>query len=211
MTTHQSKALLDGNQANQAEAVQKILVVDDSDVILRLVKHALEREGYDVWTAVSGEEALRMVEKHGVPHLAIVDINMPPGMDGFELCRRLHTFCDVPIIMLSAEQEEATVAQGLDRYAEDYIVKPDDGPLRIVELTSRVGRVLRRMGTFGYALSPTINVDARLQVSFAKRHIFVHGREISLTPTETKILYVLMRHAGRTVATDFLLQRVWPL
>ena len=211
MIGYQATAFTTADALGHNTGVYKIMVVDDSQVILRLVSHTLQQEGYDVSTAVSGEEALSLIRKHGIPHLAIVDINMPPGMDGFEFCRQLHSFSDVPIIMLSAEQEEQIVALGLDRYAEDYIVKPDDGPLRVLELSSRVRRVLLRIGTFGYMLAPLIRVDARLQVNFAERYILINGQQCSLTPTETKILYVLMRHAGRTVANDFLLQRVWPL
>lgn len=208
MSSYQSNVFTESKPGGE---VYRILVVDDSQVILRLVSHKLRQEGHEVSTAVSGEEALDLIRKQGIPHLAIVDINMPPGMDGFEFCRRLHAFSDVPIILLSAEQEEQIVALGLDRYAEDYIVKPNDGPLRIIELSSRVRRVLLRMGNFGYKLAPLIRVDERLQVNFAERYLLIEGRKVSLTPTESKILSVLMRHAGRIVTNEFLLQRVWPL
>jgi DNA-binding response OmpR family regulator len=195
----------------EPDGAYHLLVVDDSEVILRLVGHVLRQEGYNVWTAQSGEEALRMVRKHGIPHLAIVDINMPPGMDGFEFCRRLHSFSDVPIMMLSAEQEESTVAAGLDQYAEDYIVKPEDGSLRMVELTSRVRRVLHRLGTNRRQQQVLARLDERVQVNFAEQYLLVEGQKVSLTPTETKILHLLWRHAGQTVTNEFLLKRVWPL
>jgi DNA-binding response OmpR family regulator len=190
--------------------VQHILVVDDSQVIRHLVKYILVEAGYDVWTAVSGEEALEIISKKGLPHLAIVDINMPPGMDGFALCDKLHQFSDVPIIMLSAEEGEETVVTGLEYHAEDYIVKPSNGPLRAAELKARVKTVLNRMGDFAYTLDPIVIVDERLQVDFPGRCAFIAGEKIKLTPTETKLLYLLMRHGGRTITNEYLLRRVWP-
>lgn len=186
---------------------QTILVVDDNPHIVRAVQITLEGEGYRVMTAFSGPEALQQVKRSGLPHLAIVDLNMP-GMDGFELCASLQEFSDLPIIMLTAIADEQTTVYGLDRYAEDYMVKP----FRAGELVARVRRVLRRLGDFAYTLAPVIFIDEDLQVDFSNRQIYVHKKEepISLTPTETKLLYILMRNAGRTVTNEFLLRRVWP-
>jgi DNA-binding response OmpR family regulator len=185
-------------------------MVDDDKILLEILAHALQKEGFETWTAVSGRDALRCLQQKGLPHLAILDINMP-GMDGFELSRRIHRFADLPIILLSAEDEEEVVVQGLKLFAEDYIVKPTNGPLRLKELASRVERVLRRIGDFAYTLDPVITVDEQLQVDLARRKIHRDGETITLTPTETKLLYILMRYAGRTVATQFLLRRMWPL
>ena len=79
----------------------KILAVDDSDVALHMVRADLSQSGFQVMTATSGEAALQIMAEQGLPHLAIVDVNMPDGMDGFELCERLHQFSDVPVIMLT--------------------------------------------------------------------------------------------------------------
>ena len=121
--------------------LQRILAVDDNTYTLRIVKHTLEQAGYQVSTAVSGEEALTTIDRYGLPHLAIVDLHMP-GMSGFELCRTIHDFSDVPVIMLTAVASEETIIEGLEEHAEDYIVKPFNPP----ELVARVERVLRRMG-----------------------------------------------------------------
>lgn len=190
---------------------QRILVVDDSRVILTIVRHILEEAGFEVSTAVSGEDALNLIKKKGLPHLAIVDINMDPGMDGFEFCEKVHRFSDLPIVMLSSEEDESVVVEGLNRHAEDYMVKPASGPLRGEELVSRVRRVLRRVGDSDYVLEPVTAIDERLQVDFANRRAFVDGEEIKLTPTEAKLLYILVHHAGRTLRTDYLLGRMWPL
>ncbi len=189
---------------------KRILVVDDSIVILELVRHVLEQEAYAVWTAVSGDEALRLIDKIGLPDLAIVDINMP-GMDGFTFGRKISQISDVPIVLLSAEENEETVVRGLKQFAEDYIVKPKSGPLRAEELKARVFTVLNRVGESGYALEPVVTIDDELQIDFAARQAYVRGETVRLTPTETKLLHILMHHAGRTMTFSYLLRRLWPL
>lgn len=185
---------------------QRILVVDDDPAILHLVKDKLDRAGFEVFTATSGQHALDVIDRRGLPHLAIVDIMMP-GMDGFELCRTIQQFTDLPVIMLTAVDEEETVIRGIEHFAEDYITKPFSPR----ELVARVQRVLRRIGDFAYALDPVMRVDDRLAVDFAHQQAVVDEQPVPLTPTETKLLYILMRNAGRIVTTDFLLRRLWPL
>ncbi len=186
--------------------IQRILVVDDNTYTLRLVKQTLEQAGFQTSTAVSGEEALTLLERHGLPHLAIVDLHMP-GMSGFEFCRSVHEFSDMPVIMLTAVDNEETIIEGLERHAEDYIVKPFGGP----ELVARVTRVLRRMGDYNYTLEATTSIDERLLINFPRREAIVEGEPVPLTPTESRLLYILVRNAGRIVTTEFLLDRIWPL
>jgi DNA-binding response OmpR family regulator len=119
----------------------------------------------------------------------------------------VHRFSDLPVIMLTAVDEEETVIRGIEHYAEDYITKPFSPR----ELVARVRRVLRRVGSFAYTLSPRVQVDEHLAVDFAHQQAILRGQPISLTPTETKLLYILMHNAGRIVTTDFLLRRLWPL
>lgn len=189
-----------------SETLYHILAVDDSEFILNLVRKALSQAGFRVSTALSGEDALSLINKHGLPHLAIVDINMPLGMDGFEFCEEVLEFCDLPIIMLTAINEEETIIEAIEQYAEDYMTKPFNPG----ELVARVRRVLRRVGDFAYTLEPLTHIDKRLQVDFPGQRAIVDGEDVSLTPTETKLLYILMRNAGRTVTTDFILRRLWP-
>lgn len=184
-----------------------VLAVDDNLYTLRIVQQALEQSDFKVLTATSGEEALKLISRLGLPHLAVVDLHMPPGMSGFEFCRSVHQYSDIPIIMLTAVNEESTVVEGLEQHAEDYIVKPFNPG----ELVARVRRVLRRMGDFAYTLSPETAVDPRLTIDFPNRKAIVNGKRISLTPTETKLLYILMRNAGHTVTTEFILRRLWPM
>ena len=188
------------------DRTRRILVVDDDPAILRLVKDRLEYAGYDVVTATSGQSALNVIAQIGLPHLAIVDINMP-DMNGFDFCKTVQQFTDFPVILLTAIDEEETVILGIQHFAEDYVTKP----FRPRELVARVERVLRRMGDFAYALDPVIQVDERLAVDFAHQQVAVEGQVVALTPTENKILFILMRNAGHTVSTNFLLRRLWPL
>ena len=177
----------------------RILVVDDDPAILRIVHDKLEHEGFEVHTATSGMEALQRIKRSGLPHLAIVDIDMPQ-MNGFEFCRRVQRYADLPVIFLSAIEREEILVEGIERYAEDYVLKPFSPR----ELVARVRRVLRRVGDFAYTLAPQILVDEHLTVNFVEQSVFLDGNFVSLTPTETKILYILMRNAGRLVSNGSL-------
>lgn len=185
---------------------QRILVVDDDPAILNLVKDRLEYSGYDVVTACGGQVALDVIAQRGLPHLAIVDINMP-GMNGFDFCKAVQQFSDLPVILLTAVDEEETIIRGIQYFAEDYVTKPFSPR----ELVARVERVLRRIGDFAYALDPIIQIDERLAVDFAHQQAIMNDKIVPLTPTETKLLFILMHNAGHTVSTDFLLRRLWPL
>lgn len=189
-----------------AKIFQRVLVVDDDPIVLRLVEGKLDQAGYEVFTARSGQEALEAIERRGLPHLAIVDLMMP-GMSGFDFCEIVHEFSDLPVIVLSAIDEEATIVKGLRHCAEDCITKP----FRPGELVARVERVLRREGDF-FVLRPVIAVDDHLSVDFFHRRVTIDGRPVHLTPTKTNLLSVLMRNGGdHLTTTDFLLRRVWPL
>lgn len=183
-----------------------ILAVDDNAYTLRIVEHTLREASYRTATAVSGEEALEIIANKSMPDLAIVDLHMPGGMSGFEFCHSVHQFSDLPVIMLTAVGDESTVLEGLERHAEDYIVKPFSSG----ELTARVSRILQRMGRLDFPSSPLITVDDSLQIDFPSRKAIVNGQPVSLTPTEAKLLYVLMRQSGEVVITDFILRRLWP-
>lgn len=189
----------------RAPGIYRILCVDDDPDILRVLRYTLEDAGFDAGGASSGSEALRWIERHGLPHLAVVDIRMPE-MDGLELCRRLHGYSDLPVLLLTAVDEEAVVVAALETVAEDYVIKP----FRPAELVARVRRVLRRMGDFSFALGPETPVDEHLTVDFVRQAARLAGRSVALTPTESKLLYILMRNAPRLVTTDYLLRRVWP-
>lgn len=184
---------------------QRILTIDDDIVIRKLIQVTFEVAGYQVWTAADGMEALALMRERGLPHLAIVDLEMPV-MSGFEFCRAVQNFSDLPIIILTTNEAEDTIVQSIEQYAEDYVTKPFSPR----ELLARAQRVLRRIGDFKYTLAAETQVDARLAIDFANQRARVNGKLTDLTPTETKLLHILMRHGGQTVNTDFILRRLWP-
>ncbi|RIK18167.1 MAG: DNA-binding response regulator [Anaerolineae bacterium] len=185
----------------------RILVLDDNYSMQRLVSTALQKAGFQVSTVSSAEEGLDNIRRFGLPHLALVDIHMPYGMNGLEFCDSILSYSDLPIIMLTAVDEDETIIQTIDQFAEDYITKPFNPG----EMVARVRRVLRRIGDFAYTMSVETVVDEYLTVSFPYQRAYINKSEVQLTPTETKLLYILMRHAGQTVTADFILRRLWPL
>ncbi len=183
---------------------QRILIVDDNEYTLAIVRHTLERAGYVVLTASSGEDALVVMEEEGLPHLALVDFHMPAGMSGFKFCEIVHQYTDLPVIMLTAVHDPDVILEGLENHAEDYIQKPFSPAI----LLARVRRVLQRLGSF--EAQPLTQVDERLTINFPQQEAYLDGKLVPLTPIETKLLYLLMRRAGEPVNTDFILRRIWP-
>jgi DNA-binding response OmpR family regulator len=186
--------------------LQRILVVDDDPDITKVVQFTLEAEGFEVGTAHSAQEAFNDIARHGLPHLAVVDIRMP-GMDGIELARKVQKYSDLPVILLTAVNEEDAVVAAIDEVAEDYVTKPFSPKV----LAARVKRVIRRMGHFAFRLEALTVIDDRLAVDFAEKKALIDEEPVSLTPTETKLLHILIRSARRTVTTEYLLGRLWPL
>lgn len=185
---------------------QRILTVEDEPSNRLLTQTALESAGFEVWPAASAEEALQILDKRGLPHLALFDIRLP-GLSGLKLARQIQEYIDLPIIMLTSVEDPKIVVGAIDDVAEDYIRKPCDPS----EIVARVRRLLRRIGDYNYTQDPMVQIDDRLAVEFSKRQAIVEGTRVDLTPTETKLLYILMRSAGRPVQTDYLLRRLWPM
>ncbi len=183
-----------------------ILAVDDNAYTLRLVEHALRTANFKALAVMSGEDALQAISSTGLPDLAIVDLHMPGGISGFELCHSVHQFSDLPVIMLTAAGDEGTILEGLEKHAEDYVVKP----FTPGELVARVNRILGRMGRMNFPSTPQIQVDDHLRIDFPGRHVLVDDEPVSLTPTEAKLLHILLRQAGEVVTTDYILRRLWP-
>ena len=184
-----------------------VLVVDDDPDLRRLVAYTLEFvEGLAVASASSAQEALDWIGKHGLPHLAVVDIMMP-GMSGLDFSREVQRFSDLPVILLTAVHDDEIVVRSIEELAEDYVKKPFNPR----ELSARVKRVLRRIGDFAFASAPITHIDPSLSIDFAHQTALVSDRLVPLTPIESKLLHILTRSARRTVRTDYLLRRVWPL
>lgn len=180
-----------------------ILVVDDDPAILRLLCTNLRARGYNVTTAIDGEESLEAVERDFVD-LIILDIMMPK-LDGVEVCRRIREWSNVPIIVLSARGDEKSKVRCLELGADDYLTKP----FGIAELMARIKTALRHSDTSGAApVQPTFSSED-LEINFAMRRVSVGGKEVKLTPTEYSVLQHLAVNANKVLTHGMLLQSVW--
>lgn len=183
----------------------KVLLIEDEETISKLIVDFMGKNGYEVTAFNDGPEAIEHVRQRGLPHIALLDLNLPT-MHGFEIASRLKSMADVPIIFVTSSGDTETIVQGLKKYAEDFIVKP----FELRELEARVEVVLSRMPSLDYASEPMIDVDEHLQIDFAHNRIIMDGKSIGLTPTESILLHVLLRNAGRVVENRMLIARVWP-
>lgn len=180
-----------------------ILVVDDEPRLVEAVSMNLEVEGYQVFGASSGQEALKKLTEE-LPDLIILDVMMPQ-MGGFETLKKIREISTVPVIMLTVRGEETDKVKGLDLGADDYVTKPFSPR----ELLSRVKAALRRIDMPTPAPKTEIWVDDNLSIDFSRRKVTVRGKEVHLRPTEYRLLYHLVGNAGRVVTHETLLRRVW--
>ena len=183
----------------------KILLIEDDPGINKLISDYMTAHGFDVTAFSDGPEAIDHVQMRGLPHIALIDLTLPTT-HGFEISSRLKSMADVPIIFITATSDTDTVVQGLRKYAEDFIVKP----FELRELEARIQVVLARMPSLDYASEPIIHIDDNLNIDFAHNRIVVNGKAYGLTPTESILLHVLLRNAGRVVENRLLIARVWP-
>ena len=184
-------------------AKTRVLVVDDEASIRKFVRSSLQQEGYEPIEASDGEQALQAMEQT-IPELVILDITMPK-LDGMEVCRRIREWSSVPIIMLSARQDERDKVQALRLGADDYLAKP----FSIEELIARVEAVLRRTKVTGASITERNYSDDHLQINFAERRVTLEGSEVELTPAEYNLLRELVLNRGKVMTHRMLLQRVW--
>lgn len=180
-----------------------ILVVDDDPAISRLLVTNLKARGYEVITAVDGEEALASVDSELVD-LVILDIMMPK-VDGVEVCRRIREWSRVPIIMLSAMGDEKGKVNCLDIGADDYLTKP----FGMAELIARVKTALRHADTSNAAPVPSNFTCRELEINFPGRRVTLNGTEVKLTPTEYLLLQHLVVNVDKVLTHSMLLQKVW--
>ncbi len=181
----------------------KILVVDDEPRVVRLVTEVLKAVGYEVVAAASGEPGVEMVAVEQ-PDLVLLDILLPGGLDGYEVCRRIRRFSDVPLIMLTAKALETDMLRGFDAGADDYLTKPFSAK----ELVARVKAVLRRARR-PEELITTTRKCGEIEIDFARRMVKVAGEAVSLTATEYALLHQLALHPNRVLLHADLLAAVW--
>ncbi len=180
---------------------QNILLIDDDETLLELVADYVRKVGYKASVASNGEKGLRLAAEI-TPDLVVLDVMMP-GMDGWEICRRLRQQSTVPIIMLTAKDEELDKLRGFHLGVDDYVTKP----FSFAELVARVGAVLSRVRNVAQTERWITSGD--LSIDFDRHRVTLSNIQIDLTPTEYRLLEVLARHAGRTVPTERLLTTVW--
>jgi len=178
----------------------KILVVDDAQQVRRVLRTALSSEGYTIYEAATGEEALDAI-RVSVPDAILLDVNMP-GMGGLEACREIRRTMDVPILMLTVRNSERDKVLALDAGADDYVVKP----FGMQELLARIRAALRRHTPHGKEVSFAAK---DLTIDFEARLVTVRGRDVHLTPKEFALLRHLVLNAGKPLTHRRLLQAVW--
>lgn len=178
----------------------RVLVVDDEVAIQRFLRVALNGEGFIVFEAGTGQDALAALALER-PDLVLLDLGLP-DMDGVEVARRLREWSQVPVIILSVREQESDKIAALDAGADDYLTKP----FGVGELLARIRTVLRRQA--GGASEPVFSLGG-LKVDLANRQVTVDGRDIQLTPTEYGLLRALVVQAGKVITNRQLLHQVW--
>ena len=191
-----------------------MLVVEDEVTLLETLVYNLQRQGYEVVSAQDGYEALEIAREEK-PDLLLLDI-MLPGLDGFEVCRILRKEMSIPILMLTARDEEVDKVVGLEVGADDYLTKP----FSMRELMARVKALLRRVRLIREEVSATqertgtVDIDAPLQfgnmeVDLARREVRLEGKPVRIKPKEFDLLVFLARNRGIALSRDLILDRVW--
>ena len=181
----------------------KILIVDDEEHIIELIKFNLENSGYETLTATNGIHALR-IRREESPRLKLLDI-MLPGMDGYDICKEIRkdsVIANIPVIMITAKGEEVDKILGLELGADDYITKP----FSIRELIARVKALIRRTSS---SMPDHIYKFSNISIDFNKHEILKDDTKIDLTLKEFELLEILIKNKGRVMTRDFLLDKIW--
>ncbi|PRY30527.1 response regulator transcription factor [Pseudosporangium ferrugineum] len=176
-----------------------VLLIEDDPLVRRGMELALGRHGHDVRSAATGETGLREFAA-SVPDLVVLDL-MLPGVDGFEVCRRIRRTGDVPVIMLTARGDDWDVVEGLEAGADDYVIKP----VQPTVLDARIRAVLRRITSGG----DEVRTHGDLRIDTSALTVSRAGEPVSLTPTELRLLLTLSRAPGRVFSRTQLLEEVW--
>jgi len=182
---------------------KKILVVDDEAAMLQTLRYNLERSGYTVCTASDGRGAVALAEREQ-PDLIVLDV-MLPGLDGIEVCREIRKTSSVPIIMLTAKDQEIDKVLALELGADDYVTKP----FALHEFLARVKARLRRRHETAENGRDAAIVMGGIALDPSRQQLTVRGSEVALAPKEFSLLRVLMENPGRVVTRQTLLDKVW--
>ena len=181
--------------------MKNILLVEDNDTIIMGLKYSLEQENFKVISAQNVSEFNGKIDKNDID-LVLLDVSLPDG-NGFEICKEIKSKKDIPVIFLTAQDEETSVVLGLDLGADDYIVKP----FRTRELISRINSVLRRYGHNESNLIQYKNI--KIDTSSAK--VYKDNEEIIFTSLEYKILLMLFSNQNKLISREQLLEKIWDI
>jgi len=181
-----------------------VLLVDDDPDIQATLRLHLRADGYAVVSAGTVAEGKRLVQDQ-LPHVAVVDLMLPDG-SGLEVAKELRQFAAVPIIVLTAVDDEESKIEKLQGVADDYVTKPFSAR----ELSARIASVLRRAWPAGHPTAATLQLRNGVEVDFMRRRVVRSGETLRLTPTESRLLWLLISNAGQVLTTQTLLSRVWP-
>ena len=180
---------------------KKVLIVDDEKLIVKGIRFSLEQEGMQVECAYDGEEALSMIQKNNYD-VILLDV-MLPKLTGYELCQQVREFSDVPIIMITAKDDDMDKILGLEYGADDYITKP----FNILEVKARMKAIMRRSKKKEDDTKEAIYGDLKLDCN--SRRVYIAGKEVNLTAKEFDVLELLVFHPNKVYDRDALLDLVW--
>jgi DNA-binding response OmpR family regulator len=192
-----------GEPATVETSARTVLIVEDEPALASTLSYNLRKNGFNVMSEADGVAGLRTARRDH-PDVIVLDL-MLPGMDGLEVCRRLRTESDVPILMLTAKSEETDKIVGLEVGADDYLTKP----FSIRELMARVRALLRRSGARRDDDSAAKIVAGNLELDPRGRTVTRSGQEVALKPKEFDLLYFLAKNAGQAFTREQVLEHVW--
>lgn len=181
----------------------KLLIVDDEKLLVKGIKFNFEQDGYQVETAYDGEEAIKLARDKSVD-LIILDL-MLPKIDGLSVCQKVREFSNVPIVMLTAKNEDIDKILGLEYGADDYLTKP----FNILELKARVKAILRRVTSSGHEVHKTSLIAGDIALDYNSRKAKIAGKEIDLTAKEFDLIDLFATNPGRVYSRENLLDIIW--
>ena len=182
--------------------MKNILLIEDNESILKGLVYSLEQERFKVTTAMTIKDSKNLLESNNIYNLIILDISLPDG-SGFDLCKYIKSNYNIPIIFLTAKDEEQDVVQGFDLGADDYIIKP----FRTRELISRANNILRRYNN----IQTNIITSSNIKIDIDAQRVYKNDDEIVLTALEYKILALLFTNINQTVSREKILDKIWDI
>lgn len=182
--------------------MKNILLIEDNESILKGLVYSLEQERFKVTTAMTIKDSKNLLESNNIYNLIILDVSLPDG-SGFDLCKYIKSNYNIPIIFLTAKDEEQDVVQGFDLGADDYIIKP----FRTRELISRANNILRRYNN----IQTNIITSKNIKIDLDAQRVYKNDDEIVLTALEYKILALLFTNINQTVSREKILDKIWDI